>query len=78
MALPVWAIALIISTALQVLSYVITPRPKAPKPEAAQQAENPTAEAGRPLPKMWGSMRVSATNIIGYWDKTTGTYQVSA
>lgn len=76
MPLPAWLIAVIVSTALNVLAYVITPRPKTPRPEATQQADNPTAEAGRPMPKLWGSARISETNIIGFWDKATRTYQV--
>lgn len=76
----VWnfVIQILIAIAMQVLAVVLTPKPKGPKPEAVQQAENPTAEAGRPIPKLWGSARISETNVLGYWDKSTRQYQVSA
>lgn len=73
-----WVIAVIISVALQVAAYIITPKPKAPKPEAAQQAENPTADAGKTLPVLFGTARISETNIIGFWDKSTNQYEIKA
>lgn len=78
MAWPAWVIAAIISTALNVLAIIITPRPKAPKPSAVEQAENPTAEAGVPIFKLWGSARISQTNVIGFWDKSSNRYAVRA
>lgn len=71
-----WLVALIVSVALNVVAYVITPKPKGPKPEAAQQAESPTAEAGKPMPVLFGTARLSETNVIGFWDKGTRQYQV--
>lgn len=71
-----WVIALLVSVALNVVAYIITPKPKAAKPDAAQQAESPTAEAGKPVPVLFGTARLSETNIIGWWDKGTHQYQV--
>lgn len=73
-----WLIALIVSAALQVAAYVLTPKPKAPKPEAARQADSPTADAGRPIPKLFGTARLKETNVLGYWDKSTRQYTVDA
>lgn len=71
-----WLVSLLISVAISVLSYVITPKPKTPKPQAATQADNPTAEAGRPKPVVFGTMRVKELNVLGYWDKATQQFQV--
>lgn len=71
-----WLIALLVSVALNVVAYVIAPKPKSAKPDAAQQAESPTAEAGKPIPVLFGTARMSETNIIGWWDKGTRQYQV--
>lgn len=76
MPLPAWVIAVIVNVALSLLAMVITPRPKGPKPEAAQQADNPTAEAGVPIFWLRGSARVSAPNVLGFWDKATRQYQI--
>lgn len=73
-----WLVALIVSAALQVAVYIITPKPKGPKPAAAQQAENPTAEAGRPIPVLFGTDRMQEVNVIGFWDKSSNQYQIKA
>ena len=77
MPLP-FIVQFLIMLALQVLAYVLTPKPKGPKPAALEQAENPTADAGKPVAKLWGSARISETNVIGFWDKSTRQYQVKA
>jgi hypothetical protein len=71
-----WLVSLLISVALNVVAYIITPKPKAPKPQAAAQAENPTAEAGRPIPVVFGTMRVKELNVLGFWDKSTKQFQI--
>ena len=73
-----WLIAMIVSVALNVAAYIITPKPKAPKPTAVQQADSPTAEAGRPIPKLFGTALIKETNVLGFWDKQTHQYQVKA
>lgn len=71
-----WIIQILISVAMQILAVVLTPRPKGPKPDAVQQAESPTAEAGRPIPKLWGTARVMETNVLGSWDKSSRQYKI--
>lgn len=71
-----WLVMFAIALAMQVVAYLITPKPKGPKPEAAQQAESPTADAGKPMGVLFGTARLSETNIIGYWDKSTRQYKV--
>lgn len=71
-----WLIAMIVSVALNVVAYVITPKPKANKPEAVEQAESPTADAGKPIPVLFGKARLSETNVIGFWDKGTKQYEI--
>lgn len=75
MVLP-WVVALIVSVAINVAAMIITPKPKAPKPEAVEQAESPTADAGKPMPVLFGKARISETNIIGWWDKATRQYEI--
>lgn len=70
-----WWVVLAISVALQVASYILMPKPKAPKPEAAQDLQNPTAEAGRPIPVVFGTMTVKGVNIIWFGEKSIRTYK---
>lgn len=71
-----WLVALIVSVAINVAAMVIMPKPKAPKPDAVQQAESPTADAGKPIPVLFGKARIMETNIIGWWDKSTRQYEI--
>lgn len=77
MVIAAWIVQLLIAVALQVLALVLTPKPKGPKPTEVEQGENPTAEAGKPVPKLWGTARISETNVIGFWDKSSRQYKVS-
>lgn len=66
------AIAVVIS----VVAYVLMPKPKGPKPEAVTQMENPTAEAGKPIPVVFGTVLIKEVNILWSGDKSTNTYEV--
>jgi len=59
-------VQLLIGLAISIIAYLIMPKPKAPKPQAAQDLEDPVAEAGKPLPVLSGSMTVKGLNIL-YW-----------
>lgn len=71
-----WLIPLLVSLALNVVAYLLTPKPKAPKPDAAKQSEVPTADAGKPVPVVFGTVTVSALNVLHYGDQTMREYQV--
>lgn len=68
----------IIAIALYALSYVIMPKPKIQKPEAAQDLEGPTAEAGRPIPVPFGTVTIQSPNCLWWGDKRVREYSVSA
>jgi hypothetical protein len=67
-----------IAIALAVVSYLIMPKPKAPKPEAVKDLDNPTAEAGRPKPVVFGSITVKGLNFLWSGDKGKSTYKVDS
>lgn len=71
-----WLVAVIVSVVLNVAAYVITPKPKSPKPAAAEDAQYPTAEAGRPITKFWGTMTLKSPNVLWYGDKSTRQYKI--
>lgn len=60
---------LLVGVALMVLAFLIMPKPKQEKPEASRDLENPTAEAGRPIPVVFGTIEVKGGNVIDYMDK---------
>lgn len=73
-----WFLILLAVVAVEVVAYLIMPKPKAPKPAAVQDEQAPTAEAGRPIPVTFGEITVSGVNVLWYGDKATRTYQVNA
>lgn len=69
--------AFLIALVLQVIAYLIMPKPKQPK-TATKDLEYPTAEAGRPIPKVWGKMTIKSSNILWYGEKDIAKYKVKA
>lgn len=75
--MPFW---LVIGLALAsvALSWLLRPKVKAPKPDALSDLENPTAEAGRPIPVVFGTITVKGLNVLWYGEKGTKTKKVKA
>lgn len=67
--------AALVSVALNLL---LAPRPKAPKPEAATDLDDPTAEAGRPIPVVFGTVTVKGLNLLWFGEKSLKTSKVKA
>ena len=68
MALPAIAIyiaTLVISTAV---SYALAPKPEKPKPAELDDFQFPTAEEGRSIPVVFGTVRITGANVIWYGD----------
>lgn len=72
-----WLIILA-AVALTAIQFLLRPKIKAPKPEAAKDLENPTSEAGRPIPVVFGTMTVKGLNALWYGDKSLRTTKVIA
>lgn len=73
-----WFVLLLIAIALTAVSYVLMPKPKQPKPAAAQQADDPVAEAGKPVGVVQGTMTVTELNVLWFGEKALTTYKISA
>lgn len=69
-------IQIVVSIALSYLAYLLAPKPKQPKPAAAAEMENPTADAGRPIPVVFGTVTIKGPNFLWYGEKTVKEYQV--
>lgn len=68
-------IQLAVSVALMTLAYIIMPKPKAEKPEA-QDLQEPKADAGKPIPVVFGTKTVKGLGVLWYGEKTTNKYEV--
>ena len=64
-----WFVQLLIGVALQIIGYLLMPKPKQPEPPEAQDMDDPTAEAGRPVPVVFGTIEIKGLNIIHFGEK---------
>lgn len=71
-----WLIQLVVAVALAVISYALAPKPKKQKPPATRDLDDPTAEAGRPIPVVFGTINVKSGNILYFTDKGKREYEV--
>lgn len=60
---------LLIGLALNIIAYLLTPKPKGPKPPEAQDAPDPVAEAGKPIPVVFGTISIKGLNLLWFGDK---------
>jgi predicted phage tail protein len=72
-----WFLALLIGLLLNVVSYLLMPKAKTSKPEAAKDLESPTADAGRPIPVVFGEVNVKGLNVLWYGEKAKETIKIS-
>lgn len=66
-----WFITLLIGLVLNIVSYLLLPKAKEEQPAAVKDLEDPVAEAGRPMPVVFGTMLVKGLNFLYYGDKQT-------
>lgn len=62
----------LIGFGLLVLGYMLMPKPKEPKPPSMDDFEAPTAEAGRPIPVIFGSIEITGVNTLYFGNKSRG------
>lgn len=71
-------IQLAIGVVLNVIAYLLMPKPKGPQPDEVKDLEAPTAEAGRPIPVVFGDVTVSGVNVIFYSENQSNTFKINA
>ncbi len=59
-----WSVGtLIVST---IITYALMPKPPTPKPSEITDFEAPTAEEGRPIPVVFGTVKIKGANVLWY------------
>jgi hypothetical protein len=71
-------VQILIAIVLAVVSYMLAPKPKRPKPGPVAEIENPTADAGRPIPVVFGTVTIKGPNFLWYGDKDVRSFQIKA
>lgn len=78
MVLPFLA-TLLVTLAMNVAAYVLMPRARPDSPASTKEKqETPIADAGVPVPVIFGEVDIRAPNCLGYWDKAVNSYDVDA
>lgn len=49
-----------------VVATALAPKPSQPKPAALEDFDVPTAEEGRPIPVIFGTVTVTGANVVWY------------
>lgn len=76
MPLPILA-QLAIAVVGMAVSYLLTPRLSGPKATSRpQEMGDPTAEAGKPVPVVFGEMLIDSPNILWFGEKATRSRKV--
>ena len=65
-----------IGLAAVAVGYLLMPTPKREKPAAATDLESPTADAGRPIPVVMGTVTLKGPNILWWGDKDVYQYEI--
>jgi hypothetical protein len=69
-----WILAAAVAVSIAI-SFLL--RPRVPKrPDVTQDLENPTADAGRPIPVVFGTITVKGLNVLHFGDKAQRTHMV--
>lgn len=71
-----WILAAAVAVSIAV-SFLLRPKVHKPKADAVKDLENPTADAGRPIPVVFGTITVKGVNVLWFGEKSTRTYKVS-
>ena len=61
-------VQLVIAVVIAVVALALTPKTPEPKPPSLSEIDIPTAEEGRPIPKVFGTHVVKSPNIVWYGD----------
>lgn len=69
-------VSLIIAIVGATISYLLAPRPKTSKPKTVQEFKEPTAEVGRPIPVVFGTVFIESPNILWYGEKKIDGFNI--
>lgn len=70
-----WWISLLLGLLFAVVSYLLAPKPKAPKPPEVEDLEDPTAEF-REIPIVFGTVVVKGVEVLWFGDKSHLEFEI--
>lgn len=64
-----WFLYVLLAIVVNVIAYLLAPKPKKNKPPAVEESENPVADAGKPIPVIFGTLTKKELNVLWFGDK---------
>lgn len=61
-------VQLLVMVVTNLIMAALAPKPPTPKPAALSDVDVPTAEEGRPIPVVFGSVLITGPNVVWYGD----------
>ncbi|MES3001328.1 MAG: hypothetical protein V4787_11610 [Pseudomonadota bacterium] len=71
-------VQLAIAIVVAAIGYALAPKPPRPKPASVTDFDIPTAEEGRPIPVVFGTVTVTGPNVIWYGDLSSKSIKKSS
>jgi hypothetical protein len=71
-------VQLVIALVIVAIGYALASKPPSPKPSSIKDLDVPTAEEGRPIPIVFGTVTVTGPNVIWYGDLGTSKIKKSS
>lgn len=62
---------LVIALVMMAISYALMPKPPTPPAAGLADVQAPTAEVGRPIPVIFGTVMLRGSNVLWYGDLTS-------
>lgn len=66
-----WIVYIAVLLVSSIVAIALAPKPPKPKPASLADFDIPTAEQGRPIPMVFGTVLVTGPNVIWYGDLGT-------
>jgi hypothetical protein len=73
-----WFIPLLLAIVFNVIAYLLAPKPPKIKPPEVTDLEDPTADASRKIPVVFGTIKLKGLNVLAFHDKSHRTFEVPA
>lgn len=73
-----WFLYLLLAIIVNVIAYLLAPKPKKNKPPEVEETKDPVAEAGKPIPVIFGTLTKKELNILWFGDKNKYSHKVDA
>ncbi len=67
--------SVLVGFAVQVVGYLLMGKPKQEKTDDVTDLEAPTAEAGRPIPVLFGELEIKGLNILWSGEKSSNQFE---